>query len=284
MNYQELEHEFFNSLQGIYPPEELQAIFGLCLESVEGLSRMEYRMNRSGQPAASYLSRYQQILSRLLTNEPIQYILGQCHFYNQIFTVGPGVLIPRQETEELVRWIADDYKMQHPDSLLDVGTGSGCIAITLKSLFPASRVLASDISLEALRIASLNQQRLQPDISLIQDDMLQPDFSKFPENLAVIVSNPPYIQESERALMLPNVLKYEPSTALFVPNEDALKYYRALLIFAQQKLAPCGRLYFEINENLGHAMLELCKQYGFSKLELRKDLMGKDRMIRASVG
>jgi release factor glutamine methyltransferase len=220
------------------------------------------------------------ILNRLLAHEPIQYILGETEFYGLKFYAAPGVLIPRAETEELVDWIISEEK-GHCNSLLDIGTGSGCIPISIDKNLQIERVEGWDISDDALKIAQSNATRNQSTVLFSRQDIFNPtgiaDLSKWD----VIVSNPPYVLMEEADLMERNVVDFEPHIALFVPNNDPLIFYRAIAQFAVVHLQHHGSLYFEINEKMGEATVKLLQELGFNPILTRKDLQGKDRMIRA---
>ncbi|MEZ4848098.1 MAG: peptide chain release factor N(5)-glutamine methyltransferase [Bacteroidia bacterium] len=224
-----------------------------------------------------------QLAPKLLKLEPIQYIIGEAHFYGREFIVNPAVLIPRGETEELVVWIRDSLKRGKTCSILDIGTGSGCIPISLeKELLEKgihSQVSGMDVSEKALKVANQNAHRHESNVAFIQQDIFKADKNTF-SNLDIIVSNPPYVMEKEKAEMHDNVLKYEPELALFVSDDDPLIFYRTIAKKAQEWLVKGGWLYFEINEALGAEMVDLMEEAGFSAVELKKDLHGKDRMVR----
>jgi release factor glutamine methyltransferase len=192
------------------------------------------------------------------------------------------VLIPRPETEELARLIVQREKVNTSLNIIDIGTGSGCIAISLKHHMPQSKVWAMDISPEALAVSKQNASDNKVEIQFIQDDIRDSQFKFENQKFDIIVSNPPYIKEDEMAAMHNNVLNYEPSLALFVPNQNALLFYKAILAFAKGNLAENGRIYFEINEALGNEMKELCLSFGFQNVELQKDMQGKDRILVVS--
>jgi len=218
------------------------------------------------------------IIERLLRNEPIQYILGKAYFFGRVFFVSPDVLIPRQETEELVSMIRDETKGM-PCSVLDIGTGSGCIAITLSLELKEARVYACDISGKALSLAVKNRDNLSSTVDFFQLDILQ---EQLPEKeYDIIVSNPPYVRESEKALLHKNVLDYEPGQALFVPDDDPLLFYREIASQASRRLTDTGTLYFEINEALGADLMELLFSLHYAGI-IQKDLNGKERIIRAT--
>ena len=270
------------SLKGEYSESEIHVLGMLILEKLTGFSRIwllihkELKLNDEQNIIAS------QYLERLKNHEPIQYILGETEFYGLKFKVNPSVLIPRPETEELVEWV----KPPHPPrggflsgtpTLLDVGTGSGCIAVALKKKFPSANVSAMDISPEALALAKENAALNEVNIEFIQDDILHPAATD--RKWDVIVSNPPYIPASEQRYLHKNVTDFEPHLALFVQDNDPLIFYRKIAEFALSHLTAGGRLYVEIHQSLGRQCCQLLESMGFQSVELRKDLSGNDRMI-----
>lgn len=216
------------------------------------------------------------VIERLAAGCPVQYVLGSAEFRGLRFAVGEGVLIPRPETEELVAWIAREER--NAAALLDVGTGSGCIAVALSRELPATRVYAADLSERALAAAAENARRLGADIVLRRADALSDLAEVFPERFDVLVSNPPYVPESDRRTMHPNVRDYEPPEALFVPDDDPLRFYRAIARAGRRMLAPGGRLYFELYEHGTDALRQMLAGEGYRDTEIREDLNGKPRM------
>ncbi|WP_299460154.1 peptide chain release factor N(5)-glutamine methyltransferase [uncultured Microscilla sp.] len=264
-----------------YPATEAQSMAFLLLEHLFQLNKMQVLVNQPIQTTPQVLQVFNNALRRLQQYEPIQYIIKQAEFYGLPFWVKPGVLIPRPETEELVAWIIQDFQDQ-PLTLLDIGTGSGCIAVTLAKNMPQTQVNALDVSPEALTIAQQNAALNKVNIQWIVHDILTPSFTHFADqSLDVIVSNPPYVTPDEQAQMHENVLKHEPALALFVPQNEPLLFYEAITQVARQKLKPQGALYFEINEQFGVITKAMIEQQGFRQVEVRKDLFGKDRMIKA---
>ena len=219
-------------------------------------------------------------MERLKKHEPIQYILGEAHFYGRKFFVDRTVLVPRPETEELASLIISQHKAKSEIKILDIGTGSGCIAITLDKELPPCELYAMDIDKEALQTARKNAMIHNSQIMFVQDDIFhpQPSYPMFD----VVVSNPPYVTESEIALMNRNVVEYEPNIALFVPDEDPIKYYTAISEFCEFYLQPAGKLYFEINERLGNKVIELLQSKGYKEIFLFKDFNNKNRIISAT--
>lgn len=220
---------------------------------------------------------FSHIIERLHQHEPIQYILGETDFYGRRFKVSPSVLIPRPETEWLIHELMKE-KFTSP-GILDIGTGSGCIAITLQLEIPDAKIYGLDISASALAIAKQNAETLKADIKFIQSDFLL-DFSIEP--LDAIVSNPPYIKESEKASMKPNVLEHEPHQALFVPDDDPLRFYKAIASKSKALLKPDGKIFVEINEQLGNEVKLLFERSGLYSVHIIKDLDGKDRIVTAT--
>jgi release factor glutamine methyltransferase len=221
--------------------------------------------------------------ARLLRYEPLQYVLGTAHFAGLELEVTPATLIPRPETEELVALIIQEQKNAPQLSILDVGTGSGCIPIALSQAFPTARVIGVDISAEALAVAKRNAGRYAPTVKFQQVDILRAAPAEIaPHSLAILVSNPPYVLESERAQMRANVLEYEPATALFVPDNDPLLFYRRIAELGRELLRPGGNLYFEINEQYAAAVLHLLSELDYAGGQIRQDMFGKDRMVRAT--
>lgn len=228
-----------------------------------------------------YTAQLETFIPRLLKHEPWQYVIGQADFYNLKFKVDSSVLIPRPETEELVYWINQNHKNKGSLSILDIGTGSGCIPITLKHLMPTASITAVDVSETALSIAQQNAEQIGVEVTFKKVDILKrEDWSKLP-NFDIIVSNPPYIPLKEKNLMRNNVLRFEPDLALFVEDKSPLLFYEVISDFALEKLSSRGYLYFEINEFLGQALVQLLQRKGFKSIELEQDMSGRDRMIRA---
>lgn len=270
--------QFINSeLHGLYPVSEIEGFTRIIFESVCGWSFTRQLVKKHEKIQEPDFLKIQEIITRLKTFEPIQYILGETEFFGLRLIVNPSVLIPRPETEELVDWIVRSDLP--PDSrILDIGTGSGCIALALKSVLKNAAVSGIDISEGALETAHENAAKNKLDVRFNQSDILKNDNSNN-EVYDVIVSNPPYIREREKLLMLPNVLEYEPGNALFVPDSDPLVFYRSIAAFAIKNLSENGKLFLEINENLGHEMKNMLVDFGFCNIEIRKDINEKNRMI-----
>ncbi len=226
----------------------------------------------------------EKAVSRLQDGEPVQYIIGSCEFYGMTFTVRPPVLIPRPETEELVEWVLKDATSipgKESFSILDAGTGSGCIAVSLASHLPNARIEAWDILPEAIELAKENASLHNARVEVKKQDLFEA--SNINSSFTIIVSNPPYICQEESAGMEPTVLEHESPLALFVPDDDPLKYYRALAALGRRTLAPEGCIYMEINSRFGSDTVSLFQSMGYSDVILRKDLFGRDRMVRAKL-
>lgn len=261
------------------PDEAGQQAYWL-LEALLDKNRTDVIMDRPIQLSEEEEDRLERTLQRLEAHEPIQYVLGQAPFYGRLFKVRPGVLIPRPETEELVHRIVFRHQQNRALKILDIGTGSGCIAISLALELAGSRVMAVDVSEDALLLAKENAEQLQAEVQFIQANILKESPAEA-EGLDILVSNPPYVMEQEAQLMQPNVLEWEPHLALFVKNEDPLLFYRRITALATTYLKPGGCLYFEINEACGDGVAELLRQAGFTAIAILKDMQGKDRIAEA---
>lgn len=273
-------HTFFNDeLIGYYPDTEIESFFNLLSEDILNLKRIAISQNLYAVVSGKKYERFQKAIAKLKNYEPIQYILGNTEFYGLIFEVNPSVLIPRPETEELVSWIIDDCKDRQDISVLDIGTGSGCIAISLAKNLKHAKVYALDVSEDALKLAKLNATKNEVDIEFIEADILDCDLGNI--KFDVIVSNPPYVRELEKEAMSANVLNHEPHLALFVKDDDALLFYRKIAEISENILKPNGQLYFEINESFGEPTKELLANNSFNNIELKMDIFEKDRMIKA---
>ena len=270
-------HDIRQALHGHYPPGEAAALARIVYGEMLGGSTTDYYLDRGIDLTDAEAGRLEDILARLRAYEPIQYIQGYARFLGRDFEVTPDVLIPRPETEELVELILDE--MPPARHALDVGTGSGCIAISLAKAWH-TRVEAWDVSTPALEVARRNSRRLEAEVDFALRDALQP--APLPDRpYDLIVSNPPYVTEAEKADMEPGVLEREPALALFVPDDDPLRFYRAIARLGRAALAPGGRLYFEINRAFGQATGQMLEQMGYTCVRLRKDLSGNDRFIIA---
>lgn len=270
--------QFINSeLRGLYPVSETEGLTRLIFEAVCGWSFTEQLIKKQEKIKDEDFIKIKKIVARLKKFEPVQYILGETEFYGLRLNVNPSVLIPRPETEELVDWMVRS-NLPANSLILDIGTGSGCIALALKSALKNAKVSGTDISEGALQTAHENAARNKLDVHFYRSDILKQE-NQDNEIYNVIVSNPPYIKESEKLLMLPNVLEFEPANALFVTDNDPLVFYRSIAGFAKKYLAENGKLFFEINENLGFEMKNMLIDFGFCNIEIRNDINGKNRMI-----
>ena len=282
MSYEDV----WRKLTTVYDDREAKAVARYLLESRFGLSMTDILCGKVETLSEEDLA---TLLNRLLLGEPVQYVVGTTDFLGRTFHVEPGVLIPRPETAELCQWVIREERGRRKEErgmrILDIGTGSGCIAITLGAELPESKVSAWDISDDALRIAQENAQNNGVDVNFQQVDILSISRSSFllppSSQYNLIVSNPPYICPSEQADMSRNVLAYEPHLALFVPEEDPLLFYRAIADFAIQSLKPDGWLYFEVNPLYINDLKAVLAEKGFENIEVKIDQFGKERMIRA---
>ena len=284
MTYQDLWHR----LTPLYDDGEAQAIVRLVLEVQFGITLTDIYTGKVNELSREAEEELEKIILRLERSEPVQYVLGRETFCGRTFYVGPGVLIPRPETEVLCRWIEEDYNRPYcalqppmPLQVLDVGTGSGCIAVTLAADLRNSAVTAWDISGDALLIARENVHQWQVRVELKMEDALRPSASAMQQKFDVIVSNPPYICDKERTEMEGNVLAYEPETALFVPDDDPLRFYRAIAEYGVQALSADGVLYFETNPLYINDVKEMLNALGYKQIELREDQFGKLRFTKA---
>ena len=272
-------NEIRNALRGYYPDSEAFSIAKMLLVEVFGFSTLELYGGKDKEISGKRLDVLNEMIGRLQKNEPIQYIIGRETFGGLVFEVDGNVLIPRPETLELVQWIVDDCQAKTPCRILDIGTGSGCIAISLAKRMSQAEVEAWDVSEGALKVAGKNAGDNCVKVRFRQQDIL----SAVPNGVRyeVIVSNPPYIAEKEKKGMDANVLDWEPSIALFVPDEDPLLFYRKIAQLGIDMLVEGGALYFEINQAYGLETVQMLKDLGYRQVELRKDAWNNDRMIKA---
>ncbi|MEN3322450.1 peptide chain release factor N(5)-glutamine methyltransferase [Mariniflexile soesokkakense] len=287
MNLKDIQNTFHLELGAIYSKEEVDSFFYMLIESYYNVSRLKLAMEP--EFSADSNKAILNALNLLKEEQPIQYILGETEFYGLPFKVNQHTLIPRPETEELVEWIISKFRNQSSEfRILDVGTGSGCIAISLAKNLTNAKVYALDVSKEAINMAKKNAQSNNVDVEFIEADILKPEtWNSVPitininrMNFDVIVSNPPYVREQEKQLMKPNVLNNEPHLALFVKDENPLLFYKAITEFSVENLAKNGELFFEINEYLGKEMIQLLVDNNFNNIELKQDIFKKDRMIK----
>lgn len=298
---------YAGELEKLYGSDEANALIMILLEHYFNIDKIKIALEPDLRLSESELLTLHFAVKELLKNRPIQYIIGETEFCGMRFFVNENVLIPRPETEELVNNLAvtpnSSFRPKRSGvetrakrefsplvkkspanvSILDIGTGSGCIAISLAKLIPNSDVTAVDISEKALEVAKKNAEANGVNVHFVHDDILQPTIAELIDNqFDIIVSNPPYVCESEKAEMRANVLDHEPSSALFVPDSDPLVFYRKILEFAQKTLKPNGQIWFEINEKFGKETAELCREKGFKNVEIIKDFRGKERVVRTN--
>jgi len=265
-----------------YGNREAELVCDLLLEHITGWSRID-RINNARVPfSAPQAEKFEEGIGKLQSGMPIQYVTGEAWFGEMKFIVSPAVLIPRPETDELVHWILSDHGKQLNDiTLVDIGTGSGCIPIVCKKRRPGWQLYGCDISTDALRIAEKNANTLNAAVNFIQLDILNTEhWNKIPE-ADVLVSNPPYIPQKEKSLLQRQVQAFEPSLALFVPDEDPLIFYKAIAAVGQIRLKPEGRIYLECHEDFAEQTASLFRGEGYSEVQLREDMQGRKRMIGA---
>ena len=277
-------NHFINLLEDLYPIEELKSFFYLLAEKYLNLSRINIALQLNNELTPEEQSSFYQAVDRLRNHEPIQYILGETEFFGMPIIVNKQVLIPRPETEELVSWIIDDVDKKET-TILDIGTGSGCIAISLAKKLNNAVVSAIDISNKAIEVAkknalinNVNLEFSRVDVLNFEDKLVLQD--KWKSKFDIIVSNPPYVRMQEKKLMQLNVIDHEPDIALFVEDDDPLLFYRRISELSRQYLKHNGTLYLEINEYLGVEMEKMLNEAGFKHVELKKDMFGKNRMIK----
>ena len=287
MTLQELKSKFLIEISELYPKEEILSFFFLLVHHKLKLTRADLAIRSNQIVENSELTFFLNAINQLKDEEPIQYIIGETEFYGLPFTVDSNVLIPRPETEELVDWILNEFRIQNSElRIIDIGTGSGCIAISLAKHLPKAMVYAVDISKQALQIAKKNANHNNVNIHLIKLDILKPNVIEGIDKdlkFDIIVSNPPYVRESEKHEIQKNVLQNEPHQALFVEDANPLIYYDKITDFAKLHLTTNGVLFLEINQYLGKEMVTLLQQKKFKNIELRKDIFGNDRMVKATL-
>ncbi|MCB0514845.1 MAG: peptide chain release factor N(5)-glutamine methyltransferase [Chitinophagales bacterium] len=284
MNVRTVKQLFKENLGVFYTPNELSQITYWVLEECLQTDRIDLMLNPLQNLTDKQQKKIEKIMSQLAKHQPIQYILGKAEFMDLELRVNKSVLIPRPETEDLVHWITEIYwqQAQNPLRILDIGTGSGCIALALKNAFPQAEVWASDIDEKALTVAEKNAQKNKLSVSFVQNDITQKENWLRDQTWDIMVSNPPYIPYAEQFLMSANTA-FEPEKALFVPDADPLLFYRTIAEFALKNLSPEGKLFFELNENYAQTTQALLQKMGFREVVLHKDLQEKYRMLVASL-
>lgn len=274
-NIEEIYRKYIEMLSTVYPSQEAKSLVFMLLSEGFGISRTDLLMQRE---VALDLAELESFIGRLKNHEPIQHILGRAWFDGLVLKVTANTLIPRPETEELVAWIGRAEQHRANGVLIDVGTGTGCIPLALKNRMPQLSAWGLDISAAALEVARDNQLEAGLEIDLQQVDILTESLPV--DKVDILVSNPPYVRPSEKSLMSGNVLDYEPHSALFIPEADPLLFYRRIAVLGREHLVEGGSLYFEINEAFGEETARLLYELGYASIELRKDMQGKDRMLR----
>lgn len=279
MTIHDVKIEYQRELAKLYPSKEIQSIFELIAED-SGFSKLQLITEQDSPLTETNISHFFSALERLKISEPVQYVRGKADFFDMVFSVNASVLIPRGETEELVDLIIRENPLLD-GNILDLGTGSGCIAITLAKKLSTAHVYAIDISHDAIITAKKNAQNLNAPVRFSIDDMCDPSISTRLPQCDIIVSNPPYVCMSDKASMHKNVLNYEPSSALFVEDDNPLQYYKAICEIANTNLKQGGKVYCEIHECFGKETVLLFQSSGFEHCEIIKDLYGKDRIIKS---
>ena len=279
MTVNDYKKQFQLVLPSFYDEMERTAIFYWAIEFVLGYTKVTAVLNGNELVSDENQSKINHIIHRLQNNEPIQYITGKGYFFGYEFKVTSATLIPRPETEELVDWVLTEMKKQ-PDKkwrVLDIGTGTGCIPITIKKEFPLAEVSAIDVSIEALNVATENAKQLDAEVTFMEKDILT---VKDLDTYDIIISNPPYVRNLEKVEIKENVLQHEPHLALFVDDNDPLIFYKKITQLAHQSLTDEGMLFFEINQYLGNETQEMMQPY-FKNITLETDFMGNNRMMKA---
>ena len=283
MLLKQYKNHFFEALKSVHDVNEIESFFFILIEYLHNLKRIDLALNPDFEISNEEVLKWEAIISDLKTEKPIQYSIGETWFYDSKFYVNEHTLIPRPETEELVDWIIQTHKSKdkiEKSAILDIGTGTGCIPISLKKNIPQAEVFAIDVSEEALKIAHKNAETNQVQINFILQNILET--KDLNQNFDVIVSNPPYVRNLEKQEIKKNVLEFEPHLALFVEDTDALLFYRKIAQLALKNLTANGLLFFEINQYLGKETVELLETLGFKNVELKKDIYGNDRMIKCT--
>ena len=272
---------FIEKLTPLYDLMEAESFFNIALEELKGWKRLDLAMNPDAVLSREETDKWNAVLAELENYKPIQYIFGRAHFYGLDFLVNENTLIPRPETEELVEWIIHENKARGVINIVDIGTGSGCIAISLAKNLTDANVQAVDVSLGALEMARKNAGQNKVEVSFVQHDILEAN--SLNGKFDVIVSNPPYVRNLEKEEIKQNVLNYEPHLALFVEDNDPLLFYRKIALLGKSALRPYGRLYFEINQYLGNETVEMLELLGYNHVTLKKDMYGNDRMVSCRI-
>lgn len=281
MLLKEIKKIYHIELAAIYPTQEVDSFFYMTIEHYLKLDRFilalqpNYVINKEEEDVLFL------VINQLKEQIPIQYILGTAHFMGLNFNVNSNVLIPRPETEELVSWVLDEVNVDEEITILDIGTGSGCIAITLAKNLPKAKVFALDVSKEAIKVAKSNAEANNVDVTFIEKNILEE--INLAEKFDVVVSNPPYVRDLEKSEMSANVLEHEPNLALFVSDTNPLVFYKAISSFSLKHLRKDGKLFFEINQYLGEKTKQLLVNHNYKNIYLKKDIFGNDRMLKGQI-
>ena len=281
MTLRELKLYINTSLNSFYPKEEIQAFYFILLHFYGGLSKTDILISPNRTIDNLHKIKILNAIEELTTEKPIQYILGETEFFSNRFFVDENVLVPSQETEELVAWIISETDTNQKINILDIGCGSGCISISLAKVLPNTKVTAIDISKKAIELAKRNAVENNVQIHFIEQNILETN--SLTEKYDIIVSNPPYVREIEKNEIKNNVLCYEPHLALFVPDDTPLLFYKKITQLAKFSLNENGKLFFEINQYLGNETKKMIENNGFTNVVLRNDLIGNPRMIKAEI-
>ncbi|MDT0644368.1 peptide chain release factor N(5)-glutamine methyltransferase [Zunongwangia sp. F363] len=279
MQVKELKIKFQEELKEEYPQEEIVSFFNLLAEEYLGMNRLQMAIQPEREISKAENANFEAAFQKLKNHYPVQYILGETEFFGLIFQVNEAVLIPRPETEELVQWILEDHSSAENLKILDIGTGSGCIAIALAKHLKNAEVFAIDVSKKALETASINAENNDVKITFMEKNVLE--INKLDQHFDIIVSNPPYVRELEKKQMQRNVLDFEPELALYVGDENPLVFYKTITKLAENSLRPSGKLYFEINQYLAEETGNLLKMHNFKPC-LKKDIFGNYRMLKGT--
>ncbi len=281
MTNQALLKQFLNTLLPVWKEEEeVYGMFWWAWQEISQSKRSAFFLQKTQKVSTEDSTVWEKLLIHLQERKPIQYFFGKQYFFGEAFQVNSNTLIPRSETEELVEWMLKVLPKAEPMEILDIGTGTGCIAITLAKELPIAKITAIDVSERALEVAKNNAKSHQVLVDFLQKDILKEEISE--KTWKAIVSNPPYVRELEKAALLPHVLQEEPGLALFVSDEDPLLFYREIAQKAWKNLSSGGHLFYEINQYLGKETFDLLRDMGYQNIQLRKDLKGNDRMIQAT--
>jgi len=275
----EIKRQYLKELETVYDKQEANSLLNILIKHFFGLSRVDQAVQTDFRLSESEILKLHFAVKDLKNEKPVQYITGETEFQGLKLKVTPDVLIPRPETEELIDLIVKENTSRKINSILDIGTGSGCIALSLKKYFPESEVTGIDISENSLKIAKENSELNGLQVNFMKADILDPNIKNKFDKFDMIVSNPPYVTEDDKILMKKNVLEFEPHLALFVENNEPLVFYEKIADFSVEKLNPDGQLWFEVNEKYAHKVSGLLKHKGFKNVTVMKDFMGKERFV-----